>query len=276
MADPPRIQIFHVTAPGCTWSWGYEPVLHRIGELYGDAVDLRLLVGCPYSDFDQWMRDYEMPWDEAMAFMREGADLMGVPMKRDWTRDSFPWNVLPASLAAIAAQRQEDGWAARRFLRFLTRRIIVEGQDPARVEVLLDAAREAGLDVERFQRDLADEEGVRHEYEDQGGAPHVPLGFYNLVVTDGAGRTIILDYAFDPKVVEEAIDYLAGGRLPKREPKDVLAFARDMGPTSLAEVARVFAIPEQEALARLEECEKRGALERVTLAAAHHWQAPRR
>lgn len=273
MSHPPRVRLIHVTAPGCSWSWGYEAVLQRVEAVYGDQVDVRLLIGCPYEDFDQWMRDYELSWDEAAAFLREGAETMGVPINTRLERGRFPWNVLPGSLAAIAARRQEDPSAARKFLRFLTRRIVVEGQDPAREEVLVAAAEEAGLDAARLRRDLADEAGVRAEYEDQGGVPHVPLGFYNLVLTDGAGRTVILDYAFDPAVVEGAIDYLAGGRLEKRAPDDLVGYARELGPTPLVEVARVFALPEADALRRLEAAEKVGSLERVTLAGTPHWRA---
>jgi hypothetical protein len=234
---------------------------------------VRLLIGCPYEDYDQWMRDYEMSWDEAMAFVRESAETMGVPLRTEFTRETLPWNVLPASLAAVAARRQEPG-KARRFLRVLTRRIVVEGQHPTRKEVLLDAAREAGLDVARFQEDLADEEGVRHEYENPGGSfPHVPMGFFNVVVTDGAGRTVILDYAFEPGMVEEAIEYLSGGRLHKREPGDAVAYVEDHGPAPLVEVARVFKLEDEDALRRLEAAEKAGKLERVTLAGAPHWRA---
>lgn len=272
-APQPPIQVIHVTAPGCTWSWGYEPVFQRLEAVYGDQVDLRILIGCPYEDFDQWMRDYEMPWDEAVAFLREGAETMGVPIRTEFTRETLPWNVLPGSLAAVAARRQEPE-KARRFLRVLTRRIVVEGQHPTRPEVLLAAAEEAGLDVAKFRMDLADEAGIRHEYENQGGGlPHVPLGFYNVVVTDGMGRTVILDYAFDPAMVEDAIDYLSKGRLRKHAPRDVLGYARDLGPLPLVEVVRVFGLSEKEALARLEEGEKSGALARVTLAGAPHWRA---
>lgn len=272
MDAPPRIQVIHVTAPGCTWSWGYEPVFQRLDLVYGDQIDVRILLGCPYEDFDQWMRDYGMSWEEALAFFKEGAETMGVPILADHTRETLPWNVLPASLAAVAARRQEPE-KARRFLRVLTRRVVVEGQHPTRPEVLVEAAREAGLDVARFQEDLADEAGIRDEYENPGGSfPHVPMGFYNVVVTDGAGRTVILDYAFDPRAVEEAIDYLSGGRLRKRQPRDAVAYVEDHGPAPLVEVARVFALAEKDALARLEEAEKGGRLERVTLAGAPHWR----
>jgi len=266
-----NLRIVHVTAPGCSWSWGYEPVLHRIREVYGEQVPIDLVIGCPYYDFDQWLKDYEMSWEEAEEFFREGARTMGVPMAQP-TRETIPWDVLPGSLAAIAAGRQGPPGSGK-FLRALTRRIVVEMQDPAKPEVLREAAREAGLDVARFEKDLADKEGLEAEYQDQGvSVPHVPMGFYNLVLTDDESRTLILDYAFDPAKVESAIEWMSGGALQKRKPGDIIEFAREHGPTSAIEVARVFALAPRDAQAKLEEGEKGGKLARVTLAGAPHWR----
>ncbi|GEM_PF-5540457 len=266
------VRIVHVTAPGCSWSWGYEPVFQRIRAVYGEQVPIDLVVDCPYADFDEWMVHYEMAsWDEALAFFNEGVEKMGLPMV-SWTKETIPRNVLPASLAAIAAGRQGPPGAGR-FLRILTRRINVEGQDPGKPEVLLAAAKEAGLDIKRFEKDLADDEGLRAEYGDQGvNVPHLPMGFYNLILTDDDTRTLILDYAFDPAVVESAIDWMSGGALTKRLPADVVAYAAEEGPVSQVEVERVFALKPRDALSKLEAGEKAGRLARVTLAGAPHWR----
>lgn len=265
------VRLVHVTAPGCSWSWGYEPVLQRVREVYGEQVPIDLVIDSPYHDFAQWLKDYEMTETEAEAWFKEGAEQMGVPMQA-WTAKTIPWNVLPASLAAVAAKKQgREG--AERFLRVLTRRINLEGQDPAKPEVLRDAALEAGLDPKRLEADLADEAAMSEAYQDQGvSVPHVPMGFYNLVLTDDAGRTLILDYAFDPAVVESAIDWMSGGKLSKRQPADVVAYAQKHGPVSQVEAQRVFALSPRDALAKLEAGEKAGRLARVTLAGAPHWR----
>jgi predicted DsbA family dithiol-disulfide isomerase len=266
------LRIVHVTAPGCSWSWGYEPVFQRIRAVYGDQVPIDLVIDCPYHDIDQWMKDYEMAsWDEAMAFFREGVEKMGLPMV-DWTPETIPRDVLPASLAAIAAGRQGPPGSGR-FLRILTRRINVEGQDPGKPEVLRAAAKEAGLDLARFEKDLADDEGITSEYGDQGvSVPRMPMGFYNLVITDDETKSLVLDHAFDPAVVESAIDWMSGGALKKRQPTDVVGYAVEEGPVSQVEVQRVFALSPRDALAKLEAGEKAGRLGRVTLAGAPHWR----
>ena len=89
------------------------------------------------------------------------------------------------------------------------------------------------------------------------------MGFYNIAVTDGHGRTVYLDQKFDPSVVEEAIDYLSGQRLQKKSPTDVFAYLQADGPTSLVE--RVFSLSSTDAFSELERLEKFGRAKRLTL-----------
>ena len=271
-AQAPRIHVVHATAPGCSWSWGYEGAFTRLKLVYGDQIGIHVHIGCPYSDFDQWLKDYNMSMDEAIEWLNETTPTMGVPFPTT-TKENIPWNVWPATLGALAAMRQggELGW---RYHRALLRMVMVEQQDPVQRDVLLAAAREARLDVARFERDLADEEGLQSDYENQGrDAPPVHVGFYNVVVTDGDRRRVILDHAWEPREIEEAIDFLAGGKLRKQEPTDVLAYLRAHGLTPLVEVRRVFAIDDAAALRAVEDLEKAGQAERVMLAGAPHWRA---
>src|ERR1700730_8972103 len=103
------------------------------------------------------------------------------------------------------------------------------------------------------------------------GFPHLPLGFFNLAVTDGAGRTVLLDNAFDPGLVEGAIDYLSAGRLTKRNPKDIVGYLREHGLTPSVEIARVFTLKEKQAEASLENLRNEGKIERRLVLGKPHW-----
>lgn len=270
----PRVHVVHATAPGCHWSWGYEAVVNRIRMVYGDQVALHLRVGCPYDDKAQWLADYGMTAQEAEAWLNdEAAPAMDVPLARvSWSAQ--PQTLLPASLAALAALRQgeEKGW---RFHRALLRMYAAEGRDPSAPESIEAAAVEAGIDIRKVQAAFRDEEQLLQALGEQDGkGPPVPVGFYNLVVTDGANRRVILDYAFEPRDVEEAIDYIAGGSLTKARPdaKDVPRYLREHGPAPLSELRRVFGLAAEEAPAVVEAHEKSGRIERVVLAGAPHWR----
>ncbi len=264
------VHLYHATAPTCWWSWGYEAVLNRLALVYGDRVKVHLLLGCVYEDLDAWMKAYEMTPQGQAEWARESIGIMGVPIRTDWSGEQ-PRSVMPATLAVLAARRQGAA-KGERFMRAILRRSCVEGQDVTRDDALREAAMEAGLDVDAFFRDYGDADALRAELAHQGhGFPHVPLGFYGLALTDGGDRTVLLDYAFDPAVVEDAIDFLAGTPVPKKKPGDVAAYLRRHGPAPLREIARVLGLSDAEAKARLEKLRKSGRVTRRDLAGAPHW-----
>ena len=270
----PQVHLYHATAPTCWWSWGYEAVLNRLALVYGDRVKVHLLLGCVYEDLDEWRRAYEMTESGQVRWARESAKIMGVPLRTDYGGDQ-PRSVMPATLAVLAANRQGRGKGAR-FMRSVLRRFCVEGQDVTRDEVLEEAAKEAGLRLDAFFRDYRDTDARRAELEHQGhGFPHVPLGFYNLALTDGGDRMVVLDYAFDPTVVEAAIDFLAGAGVPRQRPGDLVDYLRRHGPAPLRELARVLGRTDSDVTRALGRLAKQGRVEPIRIGGAAHWQATR-
>ncbi len=241
--------------------------------VYGDQVDLKMLVGVVYEDFEQWLKEDEMTFEGYKDWTKQASELMDTPLITNPRREQFPKSVFPVSLAAMAGIQQGREKGTRLF-RALLRRFLLEGQDTTQDAVLVEAAREAGLDVERFLRDYSDKDARKAELEHQGeGFPHLPLGFYNLIVTDGQNRTVILDHAFKPSLVEEAIDYLSGGRLEKSEPTDIPAYLTKHGLAPTSEVARVFGLTNGEAEARLNELQRSGKVKSREYAGFPHWFA---
>ena len=266
-----RIIVVHFTAPTCWWSWGYEPVFNRLKLVYGDQIRLLTLYGAVYEDVEEYKKEYELDDAGMVAWAKESQQIMGVPMHLNYCFDRMPRNLLPATLAVMAAQRQghQNG---ERLYRALLRRSIVEDKDVTNETTILEAVKEAGLDETQFKRDWADEASLKADLEKQGdGAPPVHVGFYNIAVTDRHGRTVYLDQKFEPSVVEEAIDYLSNGQLKKARPTDVLAYLQAHGPTSLVEVERVFKLSSKQALAELERLEKLGKARRLNLSGANFW-----
>ena len=272
--DAPRIQVVHATSPLCHWSWGYEAVVQRLKLVYGDQIDLTLRLGCPYEDREQWLVDYGMSASEASEWLNtEVGPLMGVPLaKVDWT--SQPRSCMPAVLAVQAARRQDEE-RAWRLSRELVRRFAVEGIDVTQDQVILDAAGVAGLDLARFQKDFAQKDVLRGEYEQQGSrGPPLHVGFFNWAIWDGGNRKVILDYAFDPREIEGAIDWLSGGSLRKNKPTDIVAYLKEQGLAPLSEIGRVFDFADAAAATEaIEKLEKGGKLQRIMLAGAPHWKA---
>ncbi len=273
-ASKATIHVHHASAPTCWWSWGYEAAMNRLPLVYGDQVEVHHYRGVVYEDLQEYLTQYELTLDSMNAWARESAGAMGVPTRSNYGPGE-PASVLPATYAVLAALCQGPS-KGERFNRAILRRSVVEGQDVTRPDVLRDAAQEAGLQVSRFEADLADTPAREKDLDAQRHGIHqLPIGFYNLAVTDGADRTVILDYAFDPSILEGAIDYLGGGGLRKRKPTDVLGYLRTQGPAPMHEVARVFGLADSKATATLRGLEKAGKASAVKLAGASHWRAGR-
>ncbi len=268
-----KVQVFHATAPTCHWSWGYEAAFNRLKLVYGDQVGVQTMTLCVWDNFPAYLKEYGMKWREFNPWMAEIKETIGLPVAVPLKRSQIPFNMMPASLAAMAAYRQGEAKGAR-FVRAVLRRSCVEAQDVSKDSAILEAAREAGLNVPKFRRDLAAREARTHEYGSQGrGWPDVPLSFYTVVVSDGH-RHVLLEHAFDPAVLEDAVDYMSGGKFRKRRPTDIALYLKEHGPAPSREIERVFALSASAAKQKLKALEKSGKAARVTLAGAPHWTAP--
>lgn len=267
-----RPTIYHATSPLCAWSWGYEPVLNRIRLVYGDQVPIRLLYQAPHESVEGWFEEYGMTEEESLEWLVEIRDTIGLPMKTDMRKKDWAPSAVPGTLAALAAQR-EDHRKSERLAREMLRRYCVGGEDVTKEATLIECVRAAGLDVARFQKLWQDEAALQELLEHQGEGhhwPHVPLTFYNLVVSDGH-RHVILEHAFDPAGVESAIDWLGGGKLQKRQPTDVAAYLAAHGAAPKEEIAKVFAMTPAKAEAALGDLEKQGKASATTIGGATFW-----
>ena len=266
-----KVTVYHATAPTCHWSWGYEAVFNRLPLVYGDQVDIKTMTLCVWDDFKEYMKEYEMTWKEFNPWLKEIQEKIDLPVALPLARSQVPVSVMPATLAAMAAYRQGEAKGAR-FVRAVLRKSCVEAADASAPAVIEAAAQEAGLSMPRFKRDLKAKAAREGEYGSQGhGWPDLPLSYYTVVVSDGH-RHVVLEHAFDPKTVEGAVDYLAGGRLRKRKPKDVAAYLRAHGAAPLKEIERAFGLTPAKAAQKLRALERVGKARRVRLAGAPHWE----
>lgn len=265
------IRLHHVMAPTCWWSWGYYGTLARIRLTYGDQVDINTVTYAVYKDFDHWLEHNGMNRKQHEAWAKESEKRMGVPIFTAYSKLTLPKDSTPAMFAVLAAKRQGRP-LGERFERALLRRSVVEGIDVTQKSVLVEAAQEAKIDVARFQKDLADLDGLNRDFEKQNESlPNVSLGFYNFAIEDDRGRKIVLDYTFDPDDVVEAIEFLSGGQLKKNQPDDPVEYLQATGPAPVRELARAFAWTPAATEAKLKGLERQRLVQRVTLAGAPHW-----
>ena len=266
------IRLLHAASPTCWWTWGYEATLHRVRLVYGNQVEIRIVLAPVYTDLKEYLAHYGSR-KELVKEAEDASALMGVPIFLRYDRAKLPKDTLPVTLAAVAAYRQ-GGVAGEKFLRAIVRRSCVEGSDVSQNFTVLAAAREAGLDLKRFSLDRKDRDGLLKDLDAMNdGLPHMPLGFYNLIVEGDRGRRVVIDHAFEPADVERAIDYLGDRKLKKNRPRDPAVYLKQTGPAPLREIARVFAWDVAAAEKKMARLEKAGQVRQVKLAGQPHWTA---
>lgn len=269
-----QVTVYHATAPTCHWSWGYEAVFNRLKLVYGEQIGVETMTLCVWENFDDYLKEYGMKWKEFNPWLVEIRQKIGLPVSMPLKRSQVPFNVMPASLGAMAAYRQGEHKGLR-FVRAILRRSCVEAQDVSKDDVIEAAALESGLNLSKFRKDFADKGARTKEYGSQGhGWPDLPLSYFAVVVSDGH-RHVVLEHAFEPSLVEGAVDYIGGGRLRKRKPTDVVGYLKDHGPAPTREVERVFGLTPAQAGRKLKALQKSGKADRVLLAGSAHWTAAR-
>ncbi|HLE54287.1 MAG TPA: methyltransferase domain-containing protein [Thermoplasmata archaeon] len=268
--DRAEVKVVHFADPWCWWSWGLEPVLQRLREVYGDHLKVEYRMGGTFEDIHEWMKEYGVDEASAVDWIRESVGMFRNPLYPEYLRKSGVTSTYPACLAYKAAQRQ-DPEKADKFFRRMMEAFQVQAL-PGTDETLLRLAREVGLDGPKLLRD-ARSKAVGEAFEaDRREMEKASANFLTLLVSAG-GRIEAKSEVFTSGPFEEIIDRLQPG-LPKRAPADILEYLeKHADPATTHEVAEVFHVADEDAERRLAALEKAGVLARSTWAGASFWTA---
>ena len=249
MPKPP-VEIVHFADPWCWWSWGLEPVLQRLREVYGDNVMVTYKMGGQFETLPDWMKEYGVDEGTTVDWIRESVDLTRMPVRPDYYFQTRVASSFPACRAFKAAQMQTEEKAARYFRRMMEA-FSLECR-PGTEDELVRLAGEVGLDGGRLKRDLRSEAVAKAFEQDRWEMHESGVNFLSLLVRNREGKEVVKSEIFTAKPFEDVIDDLAPG-LPKRSPTDILEYVeRHWGLTPAHEIAEVFRISDEDATARLE------------------------
>ena len=140
------VPVHYFTDPACPMSWGHQPVVRRIATEFGDQIEWRWVMG-------GLGRDYKGHEAKLLAFWVEEAGAIEMPMDPLLWRDGPIMSSYPACMAVKAAGDQGFD-AETRFLRAVREGLLCFRRKLDTTEALVEEARRAGLDVERFRIDF--------------------------------------------------------------------------------------------------------------------------
>jgi ubiquinone/menaquinone biosynthesis C-methylase UbiE/predicted DsbA family dithiol-disulfide isomerase len=274
--NQPAVEVIHFADPWCWWSWGLEPVLNRLREVYGEQIAIKYRMGGMADRIADWMQDYGVDDQGLVAWMKESIELTRMPTDIHAYRKTSVKSSTPACLAVKAAELQGEE-RAERFLRRLMEAIMVEARNGSDQSVIGEIAAEAGLDAARLLRDMTSKAVAEALHRDQHAMHEAHVNFLSLLLRNRKGDAVKVGEVFAAKPYEEAIERLTDGRLAKRMPVDVLAYLehhRSMVPAR--EIAEVFGTTDEDAAQRLARLAKSGLLEEHAFEAGTFWRLSNR
>lgn len=240
------VRIMSVTDPICSACWGMEPAWRSLMARYGDLVDVALVYGGLLPNWDGFSdpgagisgpADVASHWDE---FSR----VSGQPIDSSvWFTDPLA-SSYPACTAAIAVRLVAPGKESA-YLRHIRELLFLHARNIARPDVLRDAAAAVGVDLEAFDRGLADGSAVASFEADRRLTRRLRVrGFPTTIVSGPAGR-LVRHGATAPDRLEDAI--LVCGELQPRPHLNTAVAIERLGVGTTAEYAAVLGLSQPQA-----------------------------
>jgi protein-disulfide isomerase-like protein with CxxC motif len=272
------VRAHYFTDPASSASWAAEPARRGLIVEFGATISFTYVMG-------GLAREYGPDRGPLVEEWLNAADRSGMPLDPRLWMDSPIASTYPACMAvkAAAEQGKED-----RYLRALREGLMCFRRKLDTTEALVEEARRAGLDVERFRIDLgshaiveafgADLERTRavpDEARERGATVAAPGGerlvFPTVCFTADDGALHWVFGEEDYGAWREAA--LAAGAQPSGEPPSVLDALDRLGRMATAEVEAVCDLPGPRAPAELWRLAAEWRVKPLPVLTGHLWEA---
>lgn len=271
---PPRVVGVLYADPWSVFTWGLQPVVRRVEEVYGGQVRVEARMAGAFDDLARFQAETHLDGPALQRWLSDATRRTGNPVDPEFLLKGRVTSTYPACLAVLAAQRMDTG-RADRFLRRLMEYLLIRAV-PADDAVLKQCARDVGLDPETLMRTWRDAETRASLERAHAEMQERHASFEDIDWQAGPGVRARVEEEFRAARHEDAIDRLAPG-LTKHRPTGVAEYVHrhpDLIP--VREVAEVFGWSDGEAEHELEALWRRGEVERWSYGGAAFWTQPHR
>lgn len=185
-------RFLYVHDPMCSWCWGHRPVWDQFEQALAELVPVEYVVGGLAPDSDVPMPEAQQA--AISGYWKKIESLLNVPFNHEfWTKNTPRRSTYPACRAVLAARWQK---AERAMITALQEAYYQRALNPSDTEVHLQLAGELGLDVDKFEQDLASD-ALEQAFQDELAFAHsLPIqGFPSMVLLHrGDVFPVPLDY----------------------------------------------------------------------------------
>ena len=151
--SPDMNKLYYVYDPMCSWCWGFKPSWAKIEQALSGEIEIVYLLGGLAPDSDQPM-PIEMQ-QQIAAYWRRIEALLGTEFNHTfWALNTPRRATYPACRAILAARAQQ---AEADMLTAIQEAYYLQARNPSDDGVLIDLAKNLGLDEVKFGADLQHE-----------------------------------------------------------------------------------------------------------------------
>ena len=145
--------LYYVHDPMCSWCWGFRPVLEQIKQALAGKVDFQYILGGLAPDTGRMMPEH-MQHTIIETWRRIQSDIPGTEFNFDfWSRCKPRRSTYPSCRAVIACRMQQPV-LAEAMVNSIQQAYYLNARNPSDDEVLIQLAKETGLNVKTFIRDF--------------------------------------------------------------------------------------------------------------------------
>jgi predicted DsbA family dithiol-disulfide isomerase len=243
------VEVIEFTDPASIWCWGSEPILRKLETHYEGKIKISYVMGGLVKDItklhdvsgDTVQINEQVAGKWLKASQRHGmpVEISGFSLFLDDYSSTYPMNI------AYKAAQFQDEKLAKQFLRRMREASAIEGKKVNQTKVLIELARESGLDTEKFIRSFSDGSAETAFLEDlklvRSNRVH---NFPSFLVKNNQGKKIRLRGYQSYAAIRDVIDHLSNGTLSEKRfegtEKQVLAFIRKFKRAAVVEIDQVF------------------------------------
>ncbi len=137
----------------CSWCWGFRPAWNRVQQALTGKLNIQYVLGGLAPDTDQPMSE-SMKNNIRDNWQRIQQSIPGIEFNYDfWSLCRPRRSTYPACRAVIASKMQRP-LSEKQMILAIQQAYYLAAKNPSDDNVLLELARNMGLDVEKFSRDL--------------------------------------------------------------------------------------------------------------------------
>jgi putative protein-disulfide isomerase len=268
------VNVRYFTDPACSWSWSTEPTVRKLMVEFGESLRWTFVMGGLARDYTSDASGGGSGYAPLVREWLDVADEGRMPVDpRLWIEGPIK-STYPACMAVKAAEEQAaDGGYG--YLRRLREGLLCFRRKLDTTESLVEEARGAKLNVERFRIDLGSHaivEAFGNDLEERrtaDGGEEVGLPSMAFVAEDGTRHAV---HGFKPYDEYAAAAQAAGAAGTGTDPPGIEAALRRFGRMATREVEAVCGLPEPHALADLWRLAADWKVRPVRVLTGHLWE----